>query len=97
MGTTRRRVQVNAEVPAEQVDFLEEALGFSRIAHPVRAVVATVATLGHLPAPVVKRLRRDALALNLNALEYIQLALHQRYRQLVAQDRAKKRARRPTQ
>jgi hypothetical protein len=59
----------------------------------VCAVVSFVRSYGHLPAPDFQRLKHDAFALNLNALEYIQLAWHQRYQQLAALDRRRKRGR----
>jgi hypothetical protein len=76
---------LQASIGAEDEAFLL-SLGLP-ISSAFRALIATVRTHGrHLPVPVARRLEEDAKALGLGPLEYIRLALHQRYRQFAAGD-----------
>jgi hypothetical protein len=61
------------------------------MATALRGLLATVRTWGHLPAPVVQRLKRDAKAMGLGPLEYVQMALHRRYQELAKSDRVSSR------
>ena len=57
------------------------------VAPALRAIISAVRTWGHLPVPVARRLLEDAAAMGLGPLEYLQMALHLRYRELAAADR----------
>lgn len=53
----------------------------------MRQVLAQLRTWFRLPAYVVDRLKKDAAAQKLHLLEYLQMLLHKRYEELVAEDR----------
>jgi hypothetical protein len=57
----------------------------------VKSVLAALQTWERLPRPLVQRLGKDASALKLGPLDYIQFALHRRYRELLAGDKEQKR------
>jgi hypothetical protein len=83
---------LNVKVPMEDLYFLQEelkpALGTSYNADAMRQVLVQLRTWFRLPAYVVDRLKKDAKAQNLHLLEYLQMLLHKRYEELVAEDRA---------
>ena len=87
---------LNVKVPMEDLYFLQEelkpALGTSYNADAMRQVLVQLRTWFRLPAYVVDRLKKDAKAQNLHLLEYLQMLLHKRYEELVAEDRASGRA-----
>ncbi|MGZ3445566.1 MAG: hypothetical protein ACXU88_07800 [Myxococcaceae bacterium] len=82
---------LNVKVPMEDLYFLQEelkpALGTSYNADAMRQVLAQLRTWFRLPAYVVDRLKKDAKAQNLHLLEYLQMLLHKRYEELMAEDR----------
>jgi hypothetical protein len=80
------RTQVSVKLATEDVAFLKD-LGFRAAPTALRAMVEELRSYSRLPAPVVAKLKRDALRLKLNPLEYVRLCLHQRYRQLARVDR----------
>jgi hypothetical protein len=88
---------LNVKVPMEDLYFLQEelkpALGTSYNADAMRQVLAQLRTWFRLPAYVVDRLKKDAAAQKLHLLEYLQMLLHKRYEELVAEDRAQGSAR----
>jgi len=80
------RGQVSVKPTADERAFVV-GLGFRTAPTAIQTMVEELRSFSRLPAPVVERLQRDALRLKLNPLEYVRLALHQRYEQLAADDR----------
>jgi predicted DNA binding CopG/RHH family protein len=82
---------LNVKVPSEDMYFLQEelkpALGVSYNAEAMRQVLVQLRTWFRLPAYVVDRLKKDASAQKLHLLEYLQMLLHKRYEELMAQER----------
>jgi hypothetical protein len=90
--------QLNVKVPPEDAHFVQEVLrptlGFPYNAEAVREVISQLRTWFRLPAYVVELLQRDAAALGLNILQYLQMLLHRRYEELAAGEQQRGKGRR---